>query len=184
LKKVWCKAIIIFLCLAIRPCSSSGFGTRGKGFIEQIDDESFIDKKNTGDVDLSLLQGVILNPEHAPTVKGIGMRHNTKEGLFRPTNQENAKGAPKFQCCCREEDKICRPEFASKAENRPVLDKGRLSSVARKLLPKEVRNCRPKDFFDTQILPGFVKRCIVNTSNARAAAEGRDKKLNSGVRVR
>jgi hypothetical protein len=40
------------------------------------------------------------------------------------------------------------------------------------LLPENIRYCHPKDFFDTQISPDFVKRCIDNTTNARAAAEG------------
>jgi len=95
-----------------------------------------------------------------------------EEGFFGLTNKENAVGAPKFQYCYREEDKIRRPEFASKAENLPVSDKGHLSPAARKLLPNEVRNCCPKNFFDTQISPEFVKRCITNTTNAQAAGEG------------
>ena len=41
-----------------------------------------------------------------------------------------------------------------------------------KLLPDSIRDCQPKHFFDTQISPEFVKRCMVNTTNARAAAEG------------
>ena len=53
-------------------------------------------------------------------------------------------------------------------------EKGHISPAARKLLPIEIRDCRPKDFFDTQISPEFVKKCIVDTTNARAAAEGAD----------
>jgi len=45
-------------------------------------------------------------------------------------------------------------------------------SAARKLLPEEIRDCRPKNFFDTQISPEFVKRFMVDTTNARAVAEG------------
>ena len=51
-------------------------------------------------------------------------------------------------------------------------EKVHISPAARKLLPPEIRDCRPKDFFDTQISPEFVKKCIVDTTNARAAAEG------------
>jgi hypothetical protein len=147
----------------------------GNEFIKRIDDESFMYKKKTGDVDLSLPQWVILNPEPAPTVEGIDMCCGAEEGFFGPTNQENAVGAPsKSQYCCREKDKICWPEFASKTENLPVSDKGHHSPAERKLLPKEVRirKCLPKDFVDTHISPEFVKRCIVDITNARAAAEG------------
>jgi hypothetical protein len=97
-----------------------------------------------------------------------------EEGFFRPTNQENAEGTPKYQYCCREEEKICWPEFASKTPNRPVSKKGHISPAARKLLPDEIRDCHPKHFFDTQISPEFVKRCMVDTTNARAAAESAD----------
>ncbi len=41
-----------------------------------------------------------------------------------------------------------------------------------KLLLEKIRDCGPKDFFDTQISREFVKRCIVNTINAQAGAEG------------
>ncbi len=130
----------------------------GNEFIERIDDESFYYKTNVGEVDLSLPRWVILNSEPAPTVEGIDMCRGAEEGIFGPTNKENAAGAPKFQYICREEDKIHRPEFTSKTKNLTVSDKGHISPAARKLLPEEIRSCRPKDFFDTQILPDFVKR--------------------------
>ena len=146
----------------------------GNECIERINDESFHFRKKVGEVDLSLQRWVILNPDPAPTVEGIDMLHGTEAGFFGPTNQENAVGAPKFQYCCREGEKIHRPEFASKTPNVPVSGKGHISPAARKLLPPEIRDCRPKDFFDTQISPEFVKKCIVDTTNARAAAEGAD----------
>jgi hypothetical protein len=95
-----------------------------------------------------------------------------KEGFFGPMNQENKEEAPKYQYFCREEEKICRPEFVSKTPNLPVSEKGHISPAARKLLPDEIRDCRPKHFFDTQISPEFIKRCMVDTINAQAAAEG------------
>jgi hypothetical protein len=52
------------------------------------------------------------------------------------------------------------------------LDKGGLSKAARDLLPEKIRHCQLKHFFDPQISPNFVKSCIVNTTNAQAAAEG------------
>ncbi len=139
----------------------------GSALIEQINY-----RKKNREVDLSLPRWVILNPEPAPTVEGFDMLCGAEEGFFGPTNQENAEGAPKYQYCCREEEKICRPEFESKTPNRPVSKKGHISSAARKLLPDEIRDCRPKNFFDTQISPEFVKRCMVDTTNAQAAAEG------------
>jgi hypothetical protein len=39
------------------------------------------------------------------------------------------------------------------------------------LLPNKIHDCHPKHFFDVQISKEFVKRCIVDTTNARAAAE-------------
>jgi hypothetical protein len=149
----------------IRDCSSAA--------IEKINDESFYYRKKKGeDVDLSLPRWVILNPEPAPSVDGVDMCRGAEEGFFGPTNVENAEGAPKFQYCCRDEDKIHRPEFTSKIPEVRASDKGHISPAARKLLPDEIRDCRPKDFFNTQISPEFIKRCIVDTTNARAAAEG------------
>ena len=81
-------------------------------------------------------------------------------------------GAPKYQYCVQEGEKIVRPEFASKDPSCPALDKGHLSKTVRDLLPEKIRHCRPKHFFDTQISPNFVKSCIVNTTNAQAAEEG------------
>ena len=144
----------------------------GNECIERINEESFQFRKKVGEVDQSLLRWVILNPDTAPTVEGIDMLRGAEAGFFGPTNQENAVGAPTFQYCCREGEKIHRPEFAPKAPNVPVSEKGHISPAARKLLPTEIRDCRPKDFFDTQISPEFVKKCIVDTTNARAAAEG------------
>ncbi len=100
------------------------------------------------------------------------MLRGTEEGFFGPTNQDNAVGAPKHQYCVREADNICRPEFASKNPNCPVSDKGYLSPSAMQLLLEKIRDCCTKDFFDTQISREFVKRCIVNTINAQAGAEG------------
>ena len=137
-----------------------------------MDDELFTFKRKKGDVDASLPRWVILNPDPAPSVPGIDMLRGAQEGFFGPTNQENAVGASKSQYCCREEDKIRRPEFASKSPDLAVSEKGGISPAARKLLPEEIRDCWPKNFFDTQISPEFVKRCMVDTTNARAAAEG------------
>ena len=95
-----------------------------------------------------------------------------EEGFFRPTNQDNAVGAPKYQYCCSEAEKICWPEFASKDPNCPVSDKGHLSPSAMQLLLEKIRDCCTKGFFDTQISREFVKRYIVNTINALAGAEG------------
>ncbi len=145
----------------------------GNEFIQRIDDKPFVYKKKKGEeVDSSLPRWVILNPEPATTVKGFDMLCSAEEGFFGPFNQDNAEGAPKHQYCCSEVEKICWPEFASKDPNCPVLDKGHLSPAAMQLLPKNIRECHPKDFVDIQISPDFVKRCIINTTNARAAAEG------------
>ena len=70
-----------------------------------------------------------------------------------------------------EEEKIRRPEFASKTPDLAVSEKGGISPDARKLLPEEIHDCRPKDFFVTQISPEFVKRCMVDTMNTCVAVE-------------
>jgi hypothetical protein len=67
------------------------------------------------------------------------MLRGAQEGLFGPTNQENAVGASKSQYCCREEEKIRRPEFASKTPDLAVYEKGGISPAARKLLLEEIR---------------------------------------------
>jgi hypothetical protein len=102
------------------------------------------------------------------------MLRGAQEGFFGLTNQENAVAAPKFQYCCREEEKNCRPEFASKTPDvQQASEKGHIFPAgALALLPDEIRDCQPKDFFDTQISPQFVKRCMVDTTNAQAALEG------------
>ncbi len=44
--------------------------------------------------------------------------------------------------------------------------------AAQDLLPNKIRACHPKQFFDTLISKEFFKRCIMNTTNARAVAKG------------
>ena len=144
----------------------------GNVLIEKVDNESFVYKKKKEGVNQLLPRWVILNPEPVPPIVGIDMLRGAEAGFFGPTNRENAVGAPKYQYCVQEGEKIVRPEFASKDPSCPALDKGHLSKTARDLLPEKISHCRPKHFFDTQISPNFVKSCIVNTTNARAAAEG------------
>ena len=121
--------------------------------------------------DLMLPWWIILNPNPATDIEGINMLHGAQHGFFGPTNIENAKGAPKWHCLCREEEKVCHPEFASKNGHLTSVI-GHTSDYARKPLPELIRDCQPKQFFNTQIYHDFVKQCIVNTTNARTAAEG------------
>jgi len=94
-------------------------------FIDKINDDSFYYRKKKGeDVDLSLPRWVILNPEPAPSVDGVNMSRGAEEGFFGPTNTENAEGAPKFQYCCREEEKICRPSSPQRIEMKQSRRKG------------------------------------------------------------
>jgi len=144
----------------------------GNVLTEKVDNESFVYKKKKEGVNQLLPRWVILNPEPVPPIVGIDMLRGAEAGFFGPTNRENAVGAPKYQYCVQEGEKIVRPEFASKDPSCPALDKGHLSKAVRDLLPKKIRHYRPKHFFDTQISPNFVKSCIVNTTNAQAAAEG------------
>jgi hypothetical protein len=170
--KVICNALNVStsgnkaaLFLRIRECESP--------LVVQIDAESFVFKQIRGEeADPSLPCWVILNSEPAPDIPGIDMLRGAEMGFYGPTNVENVAGAPKHQYCCSEEEKVRRPEFSSKNPDHPTSEKGHISDAARKLLPNEIRDCRPKHFFDTQISPKFVQRCIVDTTNARAAAEG------------
>jgi len=170
--KVICNALNVStsgnkaaLFMRIRDC--------GSPLVVQTDAKSFVFKQIRGEeADPSLLRWVILNPDPAPSMPGIDMLRGTQTGFYGPTNVENVAGAPKFQYYCSEEEKVRRPEFVSKNPDRPTSEKGHISEAARKLLPDEIRNCRPKDFFDTQITPKFVQSCIVNTTNARASSEG------------
>jgi hypothetical protein len=103
------------------------------------------------EADLSLPCWVILNPEPAPDIPGIDMLRGAEIGFFGPTNVESVAGAPKHQYCCSEEETVHRPEFPSKNPDHPTSNKGHILDAARKLLPNEIRDCHPKDFFDTQI---------------------------------
>ncbi len=113
--------------------------------IERIDDESFIykKKKEVEVANLSLPRWVVLNPDPAPKIDSINMLCGAQVGFFGPTNIENVVGAPKHQYCCREEEKVHRPEFASTDPNLPASDRGRVSMAARDLLPDKIRDCRP-----------------------------------------
>ena len=86
------------------------------------------------------------------------MLRGAEKGFYGPTNVEGVEGAPKYQYCCNEEERVRRPEFASKKPDCPTFEKGHISEVARKLLPNEIRDCRPSDFFHTQI----SRKCNVN----------------------
>ncbi len=142
--------------------------------IEQIDDKSFMyrKKKEVEVANLSLPWWVVLNPDPAPEIVGIDMLRGMQDGFFGPINIENVVGAPKHQYCCREEKKVSRPEFASMDSNLPTSDRRGVLMDAQDLLPDKFRDCCPKHFFDTQISREFVKRCIVDTTNARAAVKG------------
>jgi len=156
--KVICNALNVStsgnkaaLLMQIRDC--------GSPLVVHIDVESFVFKQIRGEeADPSLPHWVILNPDPAPSMPGIDMLRGAQTGFNGPTNVENVAGAPKFQYCCSEEEKVRRPEFVSKnPDQHPTSEKGHISEAARKLLPDEIRNCRPKDFFDTQITPKFVQ---------------------------
>ncbi len=156
--KDMCKALILntggnkaAVFTWIRDC--------GSPLIVPIDAESFVFKQIRGEeADLSLPHWVILNPEPAPDIPGIDMLRCAEMGFYGPTNVKNVAGAPKHQYCCSEEEMVHRPKFASKDPDRPTSNKGHILDAARKLLLNEIRDCRPKDFFDTQILLKFVQR--------------------------
>jgi hypothetical protein len=47
-----------------------------------------------------------------------------------------------------------------------------VSKAACDLLPDNICDCHPKHFFNMQILPDFVQKCLINTTIAEAVAEG------------
>ena len=106
-----------------------------------------------------------------------------QEGFFAPTNQEQAIGQTKFSYLV--DKPIKRPEFAAKAKSsKSTSSKGGRPSkasapsekggpshfVTNKFKDKDFATLRPKNFFDLQISPDFIKKNIINTTNARATA--------------
>ena len=173
LKKI-CKALNLSIT-GTKPVLFKRLRDSGREAIERIDDDTLRYRQPVdGEApDLTLPRWVILNPDPVADIEGIDMLRGAQHGFFGPTNIENAVGAPKWQYLCREEEKIRRPQFASKKNPaHPISEMGHMSDDARDLLPEFIRDCRPKQFFNTQISHAFVKRCIVDTTNARAAAEG------------
>jgi hypothetical protein len=123
--------------------------------IDWVDDESFYYRKRVGEIDQSLPRWVILNLDFAPAVAGIDMLRGAKEGFYRPTNPENAIGAPRYQYCCNEEDKISRPEFVSKMPNLRASEKRHISPAAKRLLSCLTRS--QNVVLNTSLTPRFCQ---------------------------
>jgi hypothetical protein len=122
---------------------------------------------------------VILIPTDVPPVEGINLATGASDGFFGPTNKENAVGGKRTNFLTLKEEKIVRPEFGPKQPSKkrtadgkelPVREDGHPSDACRKLIPP-LSQARPKDFFDTQLTPEFVKYAV-DATNLRAYASG------------
>ena len=126
---------------------------------------------------------LILNPEKVPDVEGIDMETGADVGFFAPTNKENAVGGKRANFLTQEREKaVDRPIFVPKQMKKrkagddddatppPVREDGHPSPACRELLPP-LAEARPKDFFDTQMTPEFIK-WVVDATNLRAYSSG------------
>ena len=164
----------------------------GNELITKTDDTAFVYKRKKLAEDKHRPRWVLLNPEEAPPVEGIDMATGAERGFFGPTNKENAAGATKHNYLMHRDEKIVRPTFSyppkktssstapnttntsntTQSDTTPTpSERGGPSEAAKKLIPN-LRYARPKDFFDTQITPEFIKKVIVPCTNGRAAADG------------
>jgi hypothetical protein len=164
----------------------------GHKLITKTDDTSFVYKRNTLAEDKQRPKWVLLTPNEAPPIEGIDMGTGAQRGFFGPTNKENATGATEHNYLTHEDEKIVRPTFSyppkrkssstvpnttntsdgTRSDTTPTpSERGGPSKAAKKLIPN-LRYARPKDFFDTQITPEFIKKVIVPCTNGRAAADG------------
>jgi hypothetical protein len=132
LKKI-CKALDLSIT-GTKPVLFKRLRDSGREAIERINDDTLRYRQPVADEapDLTLPRWVILNPDPVDDIEGIDMLRGAQHGFFGPTNIENAVGAPKWQYLCREEEKIRRPQFASKNNPaRPISEMGHMSDYAR-----------------------------------------------------
>jgi hypothetical protein len=134
---------------------------RDSEHIVKVDDDSF-------DYRREIIEGgvfptrIILTPEPLPVVPGIDMATGVQTGFYGPTNKENAVGGVRQNFITKDGKRIERPTFearTNKARKNPTPitnEHGGPSPVARKKIPK-MKCARPKDFFNLQITPEFVK---------------------------
>ena len=122
---------------------------------------------------------VLLTPTDLPPVEGVNLATGASDGFFGPTNKENAVGGKRTNFLTSESEKIIRPEFGPKQPSKkrtadgqelPVREDGHPSDACRKLIPP-LSQARPKDFFDTQLTPEFIKYAV-DATNLRAYASG------------
>ncbi len=119
---------------------------------------------------------IILTPEPLPALPRIDMAMGAQTGFYGPTNKENAVGGVRQNFITKDCERIERPTFEARTNKArknttPVTnEQGGPSPVARKKIPK-MKCARPKDFFDLQITPEFVK-WITCATNRRATADG------------
>ena len=162
-------------------------------FVKKIDDDT-IDFKVYDDEEATLPKWIILTGVEVPAKEGIDMETGATENFYNPTNPDEAKIAKnRRDFLTRPEERIKRPAFAAKPKKKkkksnsatvppvqtppppPPPFNGGPTEQAKKEIG-DIRTARPKDFFYTQITKEFVKRQMVDTTNARAVAEGEGSK--------
>ena len=142
---------------------------------------------------------VVLCGKPVDDIEGIDIQTGAQHGYYGPTNKENAIGPTKLEyltdrCVCEDSERIKRPTFARKPSRTktnvpppsatasapsttgttpPELpsDCGGPSKLAKEKI-RDLKTARPIDFFNLQISRKFVKACMVETTNKRAASEG------------
>jgi len=142
----------------------------------KIDDDTFDYRREIVEGEV-VPTWIILTPQPAPAVPGIDMATGAQTGFFGPTNKENAVGGVRQNFLTLDGERIERPTFEARTKARTTARKnattnesGGPSPVARKKIPS-MKLARPKDSFDLQITPEFVK-WVTLASNKRAAADG------------
>ncbi len=149
----------------------------GKDDVKKIDDDTF-EVKHYDEEEKDLPKWIILSGTPVPSVPGIDMEVGATEGFHNPTNPDKIPiAANRKNFLTGEGERIKRPTFAKKptkkdptpTEPPPIV--GGPSKKAEETLPS-VYEATPHDYFNTQITDKFIQAHMVNTSNARAVAEG------------
>ena len=148
--------------------------------INKVDNEVF-EYKLYDDEEENLPKWIVLEGTPVADVDGVVMETGATEGFYNPTNPDMVDiGGKLKQFLTGEEEKIPRPSFAKRPSTTddpslphpdPPPDYGGPSDDAKKLIG-DVRCARPISFLWTQITDDFVASHMVNTTNARAIAEG------------
>lgn len=152
------------------------------------DDEVF-EYKVFDDEVASKPRWIMLTGTPVPHFEGIDMELGATDGFYNPTNPEKMNLANnRRNYLTGEGERIVRPEFAARVKKTksagtaqdsasadkpppPPPDRGGPTDEAKKKVG-DIRFARPKNFFDLQLTPEFIKKEQVGATNAKAVIEG------------